>query len=98
MKFLWSRRRLDDEAAEELRTHLELLTERYIDEANLVLWSPGWDAASDIFWESPAKRFRVRLSNAFGATPLICPLGVRRTPPAAAIATPLPWLSDGRAE
>ncbi len=37
-------------------------TERYIDEANLVLWSPGWDVASDVFWESPAKRFRVRFS------------------------------------
>src|ERR1044072_7485188 len=30
MRFLWSRRRMDDDAAEELRTHLELLTERYI--------------------------------------------------------------------
>jgi hypothetical protein len=37
-------------------------TERYIDEANLVLWSPGWDVASDVFWESPAKRFRLRFS------------------------------------
>ncbi len=37
-------------------------TERFIDEANLVLWSPGWDVASDVFWESPAKRFRVRFS------------------------------------
>jgi hypothetical protein len=37
-------------------------TERYIDEANLVRWSPGWDVASDVFWESPAKRFRVRFS------------------------------------
>src|ERR1044072_302034 len=30
MRFLWSRRRMDDDAAEEVRTHLELLTERYI--------------------------------------------------------------------
>ena len=31
MRFLWSRRRMDADAAEELRAHLELLTERYID-------------------------------------------------------------------
>jgi tetratricopeptide (TPR) repeat protein len=37
-------------------------TERFIDEPNLVLWSPGWDVASDVFWESPAKRFRLRFS------------------------------------
>jgi hypothetical protein len=37
-------------------------TERYVDEANLFLWSPGWDVASDVFWESPAKRFRLRFS------------------------------------
>ena len=30
MRFFWSRRRMDDDAAEELRHHLELLTERYI--------------------------------------------------------------------
>lgn len=30
MRFLWSRRRMDGDAAEELRHHLELLTERYI--------------------------------------------------------------------
>ena len=31
MRFLWSRRRMDADAAEELRAHLELLTERYIE-------------------------------------------------------------------
>ena len=31
MRFFWSRRRMDADAAEELRAHLELLTERYID-------------------------------------------------------------------
>src|SRR5262245_58929718 len=30
MRFLWSRRRMDEDAAEELRAHLELLTERYV--------------------------------------------------------------------
>ena len=35
---------------------------RFIDEANLVRWEPGWDVAADAFWESPRKRFRVRLS------------------------------------
>lgn len=30
MRFFWSRKRVDDDAAEELRAHLELLTDRYI--------------------------------------------------------------------
>jgi Flp pilus assembly protein TadD len=37
-------------------------SERYVDEANLALWSPGWDVASDVFWESREKRFRLRFS------------------------------------
>jgi tetratricopeptide (TPR) repeat protein len=37
-------------------------TQRYADEANLAPLQAGWDVASDIFWESPGKRFRVRFS------------------------------------
>ena len=42
-------------------------TLRYTDEANLVPFQPGWDAAGDIFWESPGKGLRLRagFDNAF---------------------------------
>ncbi len=36
-------------------------TRRFVDEANTVALSPGWDARADMYWESPDKRWAAEL-------------------------------------
>jgi tetratricopeptide (TPR) repeat protein len=36
--------------------------QRFKDEANLVALEPGWNAAMDLFWQSPGRRWLVRFS------------------------------------